>query len=137
LSCFQNLLLKWCYFTKSKCASDNYFFWVSLYVILHELAEGSSKCFKFHYLVSQSILLDMYFLFLPKKFFVSICGVLIFFVPNRGFTLENLNWPIVYVFVARFLRSLTFFKGNVLSVYIVYFCFLWFFKFLRSSKIVS
>jgi hypothetical protein len=41
---------------------------VSLYVILHELAEGSSKCFKFHYLVSQSILLDTYFLFLPKKF---------------------------------------------------------------------
>jgi hypothetical protein len=51
---------------------------VSLYVILHELAEGSSKCFKFHYLVSQSILLDTYFLFLPKKNFVSICGVLIF-----------------------------------------------------------
>jgi hypothetical protein len=52
--------------------------WVSLYVILHELTEGSSKCFKFHYLVSQSILLDTYFLFLPKIFFVSICGVLIF-----------------------------------------------------------
>jgi hypothetical protein len=52
--------------------------WVSLYVILHELAKGSSKCFKFHYLVSQSILLDTYFLFLPKKKFVSICGVLIF-----------------------------------------------------------
>jgi hypothetical protein len=52
--------------------------WVSLYVIPHELAEGSSKCFKFHYLVSQSILLDTYFLFLPKKIFVSICGVLIF-----------------------------------------------------------
>jgi hypothetical protein len=51
---------------------------VSLYFILHELAEGSSKCFKFHYLVSQSILLDTYFLFLPKKNFVSICGVLIF-----------------------------------------------------------
>jgi hypothetical protein len=28
-----------------------------------------------------------------------------FFVPNRQFTLENLNWPIFYVFVARFLRS--------------------------------
>jgi hypothetical protein len=71
---------------------------VSLYVILHELAEGSSKCFKFHYL-SQSILLDTYFLFLSKKFFVSI-------------TLENPNWPIFYVFVLRFLRSYTFFKGN-------------------------
>jgi hypothetical protein len=52
--------------------------WVSLYVILHELAEGSSKCFKFHYLVPQSILLDTYFLFLPKKILVSICDVLIF-----------------------------------------------------------
>jgi hypothetical protein len=49
-----------------------------LYIILHELAEGSSKCFKFHYLVSQSILLDTYFLFLSKQIFVSICGVLIF-----------------------------------------------------------
>jgi hypothetical protein len=28
-----------------------------------------------------------------------------FFVPNRGFTLENPNWPIFYVFVAEFLRS--------------------------------
>jgi hypothetical protein len=28
-----------------------------------------------------------------------------FFVPNREFTLENPNWPIFYVFVARFLRS--------------------------------
>jgi hypothetical protein len=37
-------------------------------------------------------------------FFVSIC-VSDFFVPNRGFTLENPNWPIFYVFVARFLRS--------------------------------
>jgi hypothetical protein len=66
-------------------------YWVSLYVSLHELGEGSSKWFKFHYLVSQSILLDTYFLFLPKKIFVSICGVLIFLVPNRGFTLENPN----------------------------------------------
>jgi hypothetical protein len=28
-----------------------------------------------------------------------------FFVPNRGFTLENPNWPLFYVLVARFLRS--------------------------------
>jgi hypothetical protein len=48
------------------------------HVILHELTESSSKCFKFHYLVSQSMLLDTYLLFLPKKIFVSICGVLIF-----------------------------------------------------------
>jgi hypothetical protein len=54
-------------------------YWVSLYVILHlhELAEGSSKCFKFHYLVSQSILLDTYlfFVFVQKNFCVDLWRV--------------------------------------------------------------
>jgi hypothetical protein len=39
------------------------------------MAECSLKCFKFHYLVSQSIHVSF---FLPKNFFVSIFGVLIF-----------------------------------------------------------
>jgi hypothetical protein len=52
------------------------------------------------------IVLDTYFSFLSKKCFVSICGVFIFFYQTvRGLTLENSNWPIFYVFVARFLRS--------------------------------
>jgi hypothetical protein len=41
------------------------------------------------------------FLVFAQKIF---CVDLIFFVPNLGFTLENPNWPIFYVFVARFLR---------------------------------
>jgi hypothetical protein len=44
------------------------------------------------------------FYFCPKKFCVDLWRFN-FFVPNRGFTLENPNWPIFYVFVARFLRS--------------------------------
>jgi hypothetical protein len=52
---------------------------VSLYDILHELAEGSSKCFKFHYLVSQSTLLDTYFLFLPKIFLCRFVAFWFFF----------------------------------------------------------
>jgi hypothetical protein len=53
--------------------------------------------------VSIHIIGHVFFVFVQKKF-VSICGVLIIFVPNRGFTLENPNWPIFYIFVARFLR---------------------------------
>jgi hypothetical protein len=71
---------------------------VSLYFILHGLVEESSKCFKFHYLVSQVISLDT-FIFAHKIFCVDLwrfdC-----FVPNRGFTLENPNWPKFYVIVA-------------------------------------
>jgi hypothetical protein len=58
-----------------------------------------------------NIIGHVFFVFVQKK----CCGDLWrfdFFVPNREFTLEKTNWPIFYVFVARFLRSLTFFKGN-------------------------
>jgi hypothetical protein len=79
--------------------------WVSLYVILHELAEGSSKCFKFHYLVVEiNIIGHLFFVFVQKKIYVDRCRF-DFFVPDRGFTLENPNWLIFYVFVARFSRS--------------------------------
>jgi hypothetical protein len=49
--------------------------------------------------VSINIIGHVFFDFVKKKICVD------FFVPNRGFTLENPNWPIFYVFVAQFLRS--------------------------------
>jgi hypothetical protein len=52
--------------------------------------------------VSINIIGHVFFVFVQKKCCVDLWG-LIFFVPNRGFTIENPNWPIFYVFVARFL----------------------------------
>jgi hypothetical protein len=56
------------------------------------------------YGVSINIIGQVFFVFAQKIFFFDLWRF-DFFVPNRGFTLENLNWPIVYVFVAQFLRS--------------------------------
>jgi hypothetical protein len=55
--------------------------------------------------ISINIIGHVFFVFAQKNFCVDLWRF-DFFVPNRGFTLENLNWPIiVYVFVAQFLRS--------------------------------
>jgi hypothetical protein len=54
--------------------------------------------------VSINILGHVFFVFAQNFFCVDLWRF-DFFVPNRGFTPENLNWPIVYVFVAQFLRS--------------------------------
>jgi hypothetical protein len=61
--------------------------------------------------VSINIIGHVFFVFAQKIFCVDLWRF-DFFEPNRGFTLENPNWPIFYVFVARFLRSQKFFKGN-------------------------
>jgi hypothetical protein len=49
--------------------------------------------------VSINIIGHVFFVFAQIIFFFN------FFGPHRGFTLENPNWLIFYVFVARFLRS--------------------------------
>jgi hypothetical protein len=54
--------------------------------------------------VSINIVGHVFFVFVKKKICVDLWRF-DFFIPNRGFTLENLIWPIFYVFVARFLRS--------------------------------
>jgi hypothetical protein len=54
--------------------------------------------------VSINIIGHVFFVFAQKIFFVDLWRFE-FFVPNHGFTLENPNWPIFYVFVAQFLRS--------------------------------
>jgi hypothetical protein len=54
--------------------------------------------------VSINIIGHVFFVFAQKIFCVDLWHF-DFFVPNRGFTLENPIWPIFYVFVARFLRS--------------------------------
>jgi hypothetical protein len=54
--------------------------------------------------VSINIIGHVFFVFAQKKICVDLWRF-DFFVPNRGFTLENPNWPLFYVFVARFLRS--------------------------------
>jgi hypothetical protein len=51
--------------------------------------------------VSINIIGHVFFVFVQKKFCVDF-RCFDFFLPNRGFTLENPNWPIFYVFVARF-----------------------------------
>jgi hypothetical protein len=61
--------------------------------------------------VSINIIGHVFFVFAQKSFCVDLWRF-DFFVPNRGFTLENTNWPIFYVFVARLLRSTTFFSSN-------------------------
>jgi hypothetical protein len=53
---------------------------------------------------SINIIGHVFICFCPKNFCVDLWRF-DFFVPNRGFTLENPNCPIFYVFVARFLRS--------------------------------
>jgi hypothetical protein len=53
---------------------------------------------------SINIIGHVFFVFVQKKICVDLWRF-DFFVPNRGFTLENPNWSIFYVFVARFLRS--------------------------------
>jgi hypothetical protein len=45
------------------------------------------------------------FFVLVQKMFCADLWRFVFVVPNSGFTLENPNWPIFCVFVARFLRS--------------------------------
>jgi hypothetical protein len=54
--------------------------------------------------VSINIIGHVFFVFAQKFFCVDLRRFDLF-VPNRGFTLENPNWPKFYVFVARFLRS--------------------------------
>jgi hypothetical protein len=54
--------------------------------------------------VSINIIGHVFFIFAQTFFCVDLWRF-DFFVPHRGFTLKNLNWPIVYVFVAQFLRS--------------------------------
>jgi hypothetical protein len=54
--------------------------------------------------VSINIIGLVFFLFAQKNFCVDLWRF-DFFVPSRRFTLENPNWPIFYLFVARFLRS--------------------------------
>jgi hypothetical protein len=54
--------------------------------------------------VSIYIIGHLFFIFVQKNVCVNLWRF-DFFVPNRGFTLENPNWPIFYEFMARFLRS--------------------------------
>jgi hypothetical protein len=54
--------------------------------------------------VSINIIGNVFFVFAQNFFCVDLWSF-DFFVSNHGFTLENLNLPIFYVFVARFLRS--------------------------------
>jgi hypothetical protein len=54
--------------------------------------------------VSIKIIGHVFLVFVQKKICVDLWSF-DFFVPNRGFTLENPNWLIFYVFVVRFLRS--------------------------------
>jgi hypothetical protein len=53
---------------------------------------------------SINIIVDVFFVFVQKIFCVDLWRF-DFFETNRGFTLENPDWSIFYVFVARFLRS--------------------------------
>jgi hypothetical protein len=54
--------------------------------------------------VSINIIGHVFFVFAQKKISVDLWRF-DFFEPNHGFTIENPNWPIFYVFKARFLRS--------------------------------
>jgi hypothetical protein len=93
-----------------------------LYVIVHELAKGSSKCFKFHYLVSQSILLDIYFLCLSKKKFGRFVAFWFFcikpWIYTRKFKLAHILCICGSIF--------TFFKGNWMFFYSTYYIFVFF-----------
>jgi hypothetical protein len=51
--------------------------------------------------VSINIIGHVFFVYVQKKFCVDLWRF-DFFVPTRGFTLENPNWAIFYVFVAIF-----------------------------------
>jgi hypothetical protein len=51
--------------------------------------------------VSINIIEHVFFVF-AQKFFCGDLWRFDFFLLNRGFTLENANWPIFYVFVPRF-----------------------------------